>query len=81
MEHLFELNDFLKSLHGDNETKVVVVSSDVTGFFGSQIDLNLFTATPPTGVNATAAIADYYDNLKRLLSTPAIFMAEVNGRA
>ncbi|KAH7071076.1 ClpP/crotonase-like domain-containing protein [Paraphoma chrysanthemicola] len=76
-----DLNESLIELTGDNQTKVVVVSSDVPGFFGAQIDLNILGSTAPPGVNASAVLETYYDNLNLLLSSSIIFIAEVNGRA
>ncbi|KAH7062990.1 ClpP/crotonase-like domain-containing protein [Paraphoma chrysanthemicola] len=76
-----DLNQGLKEFTGDNRTKVVVVSSDVPGFFGAQIDLNILGSTAPPSVNASAVLETYYDNLNRLLTSSIIFIAEVNGRA
>jgi enoyl-CoA hydratase/carnithine racemase len=76
-----DLNQGLKEFTGDNRTKVVVVSSDVPGFFGAQIDLNILGSTAPPSVNASAVLETYYDNLNRLLNSSIIFIAEVNGRA
>ncbi|KAK4549675.1 hypothetical protein LTR36_004976 [Oleoguttula mirabilis] len=79
-----ELNTFLVALQTDNNTKVVVVSSDVPGFFGAQIDLNILVpAAPgaPPGVDGTAVLDQYYDNLNRLLNSSVIFIGEINGRA
>lgn len=76
-----DLNVFLRKLESDNLTKIVVVSSDVPDFFASAIDLNLFGPTTPGGVNNTAVLAQYYDNLDRLQVSPVIWIGEVNGRA
>ncbi|KAK5127615.1 hypothetical protein LTR85_006955 [Meristemomyces frigidus] len=76
-----QLNTLLIALKTENNTKVVVVSSDVPGFFGSQIDLNVLGPNPPPGINGTAVLDQYYDNLERILDAEVIFIAEVNGRA
>jgi enoyl-CoA hydratase/carnithine racemase len=76
-----ELNLFLESLAAENHTKVVVVSSDVSGFFGAQIDLNILGPSAPPGINGTAVLDRYYDNLDRILASPVIFIGEVDGRA
>ena len=77
-----EFNDYLKSLNDQNETKVVVVSSDVPGYYMAQIDLNILApnALPPS-INTTETLDKYYTNLDLLLSTPVIFIGEVDGRA
>lgn len=75
-----ELNSFLTDLNEQNSTKVVVFASDNPEFFGSAIDLNLFTPAASSYVNATHVLEQYYANLDLLLSTPVIFIAEVNGR-
>jgi enoyl-CoA hydratase/carnithine racemase len=76
-----DLNQFLRDFEGDNQTKVVVVSSEVPGFFGAHLDLNILGPTAPPGVNASLVLEQYYDNLDRILNSSIIFIAEVNGRA
>lgn len=76
-----EFNDFMRSLNKQNETKVVVFDSDVADFWAAQIDLNLFQPDSIPGRNSTALVETYYDNLELLLSTPVIFIGEINGRA
>ena len=79
---IHEFNDYLVSLNHQNDTKVVVLSSDVPGYYFTQIDLNIRVpnALPPS-INTTDAFDKYLANLDLLLSTPVIFIGEVNGRA
>ena len=80
---IYQFNDFLTSLNdAANDTKVVVISSDVSGYFVSQIDLNILAPNSlPPSVNTTDVLNKYYANLDLLLSTPVIFIGEVDGRA
>ncbi|KAK3058883.1 hypothetical protein LTR09_000448 [Extremus antarcticus] len=76
-----EVGEYLTSLNGQNKTKVVVFASDTPGFFATQIDLSILSPSAGSTVNATAALDQYYANLDLLISTPVIFIGEVNGRA
>ncbi len=76
-----EFNVFLKSLNGQNKTKVVVFSSDTPDFYVTQIDLNILSPNATSSINTKLALEHYYANLDLLLSTPVIFIGEVNGRA
>ncbi|KAM0250380.1 hypothetical protein ACHAQJ_008627 [Trichoderma viride] len=74
-------NSFLHSLQHQNDTKVVVFDSDVADFWASHLDLNLFVPNALKGRNSTELVDIYFENLDLLLSTPVIFIGEVNGRA
>ncbi|KAK4060870.1 uncharacterized protein Triagg1_10562 [Trichoderma aggressivum f. europaeum] len=74
-------NEFLVSLQDQNETKVVVFDSDNSDFWASTLDFNLFTKLGIPGRNGTTLIDTYFANLDLLLSTPVIFIGEINGRA
>jgi enoyl-CoA hydratase/carnithine racemase len=76
-----QFNVFMHSLSSQNETKVVVFDSDVADFWAAHIDLNLFLPDSVPGRNASALVETYYENLELLLTTPVIFIGEVNGRA
>jgi enoyl-CoA hydratase/carnithine racemase len=76
-----EFNSYLTSLNGQNHTKVVVISSQIPDFYAAAIDLNLFIPQALPSTNATRVLEKYYDNLALLVSTPVIFIGEVNGRA
>lgn len=74
-------NEFMVSLQDQNETKVVVFDSDNSDFWASSLDINLFTQLGIPGRNSTTLIDTYFANLDLLLSTPVIFIGEINGRA
>ncbi|KAK3075656.1 hypothetical protein LTR53_000804 [Teratosphaeriaceae sp. CCFEE 6253] len=76
-----EFASFLEGLNRQNKTKVVVISSDVAGFYVSQIDLNIITPNALPGVNSTEVLKTYYANLNTISTIPVIFIGEVNGRA
>jgi enoyl-CoA hydratase/carnithine racemase len=76
-----EFHSFLKSLHNQTSTKVVVLSSDNPDFFADHLDLNLLNTDPPAGVNAADISALYFDSLSLITSIPVVFIAEINGRA
>ncbi|KAH7316938.1 ClpP/crotonase-like domain-containing protein [Stachybotrys elegans] len=76
-----EFNTFMHSLNNQNETKVVVFDSDTADFWAAHIDLNLFQPDAIPGRNSSALFETYYENLDLLLTTPVIFIGEVNGRA
>ena len=76
-----EFNSFLTSLNSQNSTKIVVISSDVPGFYISNLDANIFAASTPSTLNVTDVLTKYFANLALLTSTPVIFIGEVNGRA
>ena len=79
---IHEFSAYLLSLNDQDEAQVVVVSSDVLRYFVAQIDLNISApnALPPS-INSTEALDKYYANPDLPLSTPFIFIGEVNGRA
>ncbi len=56
-------------------------ASETPDFWAASIDINLLTTNGIPGVNTSAALETYYANLDLILSTPVIFIAEVNGRA
>lgn len=74
-------NALMHSLNNQNETKVVVFDSDTADFWAAPIDLNLFIPDAIPGRNSSALLDTYYENLDLLLTTPVIFIGEVNGRA
>jgi enoyl-CoA hydratase/carnithine racemase len=74
-------NAFMHSLKNQNDTKVVVFGSDTADFWASPIDLNLFIPNAIPGRNSSALLDTYYANLDLLLTTPVVFIGEVNGRA
>jgi enoyl-CoA hydratase/carnithine racemase len=76
-----QFNALLQSLNNQNETKVVVFNSDDADFWAAHLDLNLFQPDPIPGRNSSALLVTYYENLELLLTTPVIFIGEVNGRA
>lgn len=80
-----EFNAYLLSINNISPStpKIVVVSSDVPDFFIAAIDLHLLSAAHPVpaSVNMTDTLNKYYENLSLLASIPAIFVAEINGRA
>ncbi|UKZ48016.1 hypothetical protein TrVGV298_002252 [Trichoderma virens] len=75
-----EFNAFMHSL-GNQKTKVVVFDSDIADFWAAPIDLNLFLPNAIPGRNSSALLETYYINLDLILTTPVIFIGEVNGRA
>lgn len=74
-------NTLMKNLNGQNDTKVVVFDSDTSDFWAAALDINLFVPGAIPGVNSSEILDTYYLNLDHLLSTPVIFIGEVNGRA
>lgn len=78
---IHQVNSFVTSLNDENTTKVVVFSSETPDFWAAAIDLNLLTTGGIPGVNTSAILETYYANLDLIVSTPVIFIAEVNGRA
>jgi enoyl-CoA hydratase/carnithine racemase len=74
-------NEFMLSLKDQNNTKVVVFDSDNTDFWASTLDFNLFTQLGIPGRNGSTLIDIYFANLDLLLTTPVIFIGEINGRA
>ncbi|KAL6690770.1 ClpP/crotonase-like domain-containing protein [Trichoderma pleuroticola] len=50
-------------------------------FMASTLDFDLFTQLGIPGPNGTTLIDTYFANLDFLLSTPVIFIGEINGRA
>lgn len=76
-----EFNALMLSLNNQTETKVVVFDSDTADFWVTQIDLNLFLPDAIPGRNSSALLEMYYANLDYLVTTPVIFIGEVNGRA
>ncbi|KFY01726.1 hypothetical protein V490_00800 [Pseudogymnoascus sp. VKM F-3557] len=76
-----EFNALMLSLNNQNEIKVVVFDSDTADFWAAPIDLNIFLPDAIPGRNSSALLEMYYENLGLLLTTPVIFIGEVNGRA
>ncbi|KAK6452024.1 hypothetical protein FP744_10008275 [Trichoderma asperellum] len=74
-------NEFMPSLQDRNDTKVVVFDSETPDFWASTLDFNLFSPNGIPGGNASALVDTYFANLDLLLSTPVIFISEINGRA
>jgi enoyl-CoA hydratase/carnithine racemase len=74
-------NALMNDLKDENQTKVVAFDSGTPDFWAAPIDLNLFTPGGIPGINASAVIEQYYENLDLLLAVPVIFIGEVNGRA
>ncbi|KAK4500854.1 hypothetical protein PRZ48_009046 [Zasmidium cellare] len=74
------LDTYLNSLKNQTQTKVVVVSSDVPGFFGAHLDLNLLSNVTRPGINASQYVDTYSSNIDLLLDLPVIFIGEINGR-
>ncbi|KFZ14221.1 hypothetical protein V501_03360 [Pseudogymnoascus sp. VKM F-4519 (FW-2642)] len=74
-------NALMLSLNSQDETKVVVFDSDTADFWAAPIDLNIFLPDAIPGRNSSALLEMYYANLDLLLTTPVIFIGEVNGRA
>lgn len=74
-------NAFMHGLANQNTTKVVVFDSDTADFWAAPIDLNLFLPNAIPGRNSSALLETYYENLDLILTTPVIFIGEVNGRA
>jgi enoyl-CoA hydratase/carnithine racemase len=74
-------NAFMHSLNKQNDTKVVVFCSDTSDFWAAPIDLNILSSNPTPGLNVSAIFETYYANLDLLLTTPVVFIGEVNGRA
>lgn len=74
-------NSLMLSLNNQTETKVVVFDSDTADFWAAPIDLNIFLPDAIPGRNSSALLEMYYANLDHLLTTPVIFIGEVNGRA
>lgn len=76
-----EFNALMLSLNNQTDTKVVVFDSETADFWAAPIDLNIFLPDAIPGRNSSALLELYYANLDHLLTTPVIFIGEVNGRA
>ncbi|KAL7812770.1 ClpP/crotonase-like domain-containing protein [Trichoderma gracile] len=75
-------NTFMNTLQTPNDTtKVVVFTSENPDFWASTLDFNLFTQLGIPGRNGSSLLDTYFANLDLLLTTPVIFIGEVNGRA
>ena len=78
-----QFNTYLLSLNftspSTSNPKVVVISSDVPGFWASSGDVHL--NVPNSTINATDFSIRYYSNLNLLSNLPIIFISETNERA
>jgi enoyl-CoA hydratase/carnithine racemase len=84
--NLFDINviadfdTYLNSLQHQDKTKVVVISSDLPGYFAAHLDLNLLSNVPRPGINASDYINKYISNIEQLMNLPVVFIGEINGR-
>ncbi|MCJ1267126.1 hypothetical protein MMC22_007011 [Lobaria immixta] len=78
-----DLLSLVNSLKNQTDIKVVILASANPDFWIAHYDLHLLSAQrpPPPPVNATAVGAVFLSTASSIATLPAIFIAEIDGRA